>query len=204
MIPFESVKVLVPGGHKLVGDKLIISSTVTLIKSDKIIIVDTGGFGKASAINERLAEEGLTPEQIDIVFLTHLHLDHIVNVHMFPNARVYCRFINGEYPGQFHIPSEGAAQRTDIQEGAQLTKGVTVVELPGHTSDMVGLLVETDNGKILVAGDSMSSEAQLKMENKPPGMVLWDGKEYDKSRKKAMQIADYIIPGHGDMFKVKK
>ena len=204
MIPFAKVNVLVAGYHRKEKDRLKISSTVTLIQSDKIIVVDAGGFGQENSIRQELAKHGLTPEQVEIVFLTHLHLDHIVNVQMFPNAVVYGKFIGGEYPGQRHFPKEGTLERMELRDGTAIADGVTVIELPGHTSDMLGIVVETDQGKILVAGDSIPSEKNMDMEKKPPDMMLWNSDEFDKSRQKVMNLVDYIIPGHGERFKVQK
>ena len=31
--------------------------------------------------------------------------------------------------------------------------------------------------------------------------MAWDQKELEKSRKKVLEIADYIIPGHGKIFR---
>jgi N-acyl homoserine lactone hydrolase len=39
--------------------------------------------------NKVLAKVGLTPEEIDTVFLTHAHYDHMDNMDAFPNARFY-------------------------------------------------------------------------------------------------------------------
>ena len=38
---------------------------------------------------EALAEIGLKPEDVDTVFITHAHFDHIGNLEAFPNARVF-------------------------------------------------------------------------------------------------------------------
>lgn len=198
------VKVLIAGIHDHIKDKLVIGSTVTLIKSDKNILVDTSGFGKEKELKKRLAEENLTFEDIDIVLLSHLHLDHLCNVHLFPNALIYCKFCGGNYPGQRHFPKEGALERFNLKDGTEIAKDVSIIELPGHTSDLIGLIVKTKNGKVIIASDAMSTEKNMQMENKPPVMILWNEEAYDSSRKKILEIADYIIPGHGDLFKVKK
>jgi glyoxylase-like metal-dependent hydrolase (beta-lactamase superfamily II) len=206
MIPFENVKVLIPGFHaKNEEGQLRLFSTVTLIKSDKNIIVDTGSFLEKDRIVEELKKENLTPKDIDIVVLTHLHLDHIVNTYLFENAKIFCKF-KGQtgYPGQFHTPKLGLAQRTDIKENVKLAEDVEFLETPGHTEDMVSVVVNTSEGKIVVAGDALADEKMTNLENKPPVMILSSEADYDNSRKKILEIADYIIPGHGDMFKVEK
>ena len=101
------IKVLIEGKHKLLEEgKLEISSTVTLIKGEENIIVDTGSFLDKEKIIKELKKEGLSVADINKVILTHLHLDHTVNTHLFNNADVYCKFRKG-YPGQYHSPSGG-------------------------------------------------------------------------------------------------
>ena len=78
------VKVLVEGVHKQEANgQLRVGSTISLIKSNKNIIVDTGSFLEKDQIIDGLKKEELTPEEIDIVILTHLHLDHLVNTYLF-------------------------------------------------------------------------------------------------------------------------
>jgi glyoxylase-like metal-dependent hydrolase (beta-lactamase superfamily II) len=204
MIPFENVKVLIVGSHEKIDDSIKIGSTITLIKTDKNILVDCGGFKDKELIVEKLKENDLTPEQIDILFLTHSHLDHLSNMHLFPNAVIYWKFVGGEYPGQRHFPKEGILKRTELRDNTEIVKDVSVLELPGHTSDLIGLKIETNNGKIVVASDALANEKMTNLENKPPTMLLASETDYDNSRKKILEIADYIIPGHGDMFKVEK
>jgi len=94
------IKVLIEGVNEKIGeDKLKVGSTVALIKTDKIILVDTGSFLDGGKLINELKMEDLTPEKIDIIVLTHIHLDHIINVHLFKNAKIICKFRGGLYPG---------------------------------------------------------------------------------------------------------
>jgi len=115
------VKILVVGRHQADDDRLIIGATVTLIKSDKNIIVDPGYLVDQKQVLLELAKNNLKPEDIDIVCLTHLHLDHTSNVSLFNKARIYCK-LKADYPGQYHVPTKGYLQRTDIKDGLKLVK----------------------------------------------------------------------------------
>lgn len=196
------VNVLIVGRHRVEDDKLIIGATCTLIESDKKIIVDPGYFIDEEQVVENLAKFGLKTEDIDIVFLTHMHLDHVANIALFKNAKIFCKLKGQGYPGQYHVPKAGYLIRTDIKDGLKLAKDVDFLLTPGHTDDHVSLLVKSDQGMIVIAGDAIAKEILVDLAKKPP---LYSNLEnYDNSRRKILAVADYIIPGHGDIFKVNK
>jgi len=195
-------KVLVKGIHTMnESGEIRIASTCTLIKTDKNILVDTSSFHEKNELLAALKKEGLAPEDIDMVVLTHLHLDHTVNVSLFTNACVLCKFREG-YPGQMHFPSKGYIKRFELTDGTEISKDVTVLETPGHTGDMISLVVNTKKGVVVIAGDAFSDETYLDL-NKEPSPLLNDVQKFNESRKKILAIADYIVPGHGNMFKAK-
>lgn len=198
------VKILVPGRHRVDqdnNDRLFIGSTVTLIKSDKNVIVDTGSFFDQKDILLALANNSLKPEDIDIVFLTHLHLDHVMNVSLFTRARIYSKH-KAAYPGQVHLPSQGYLERTEIKDGLKLAKDIEFLLSPGHTADHVSLIVKTDQGLVVIAGDAIATASLADLNKKP--LLFDDPIAYDQSRQKILKMADFIIPGHGDIFKVNK
>ena len=57
---------------------------VTLIEGTKRILVDVAHNGRRQLLMDKLAERGLTPDDIDYVFLTHAHWDHVLNIDLFP------------------------------------------------------------------------------------------------------------------------
>ena len=200
----EDVKVIIEGKHEHRGEKKGISSSVILIKSDKNVLVDTSSFLDKDKLISGLKDEGLAPEDIDVVVVTHLHLDHVVNIGLFMNARIYLKFRHGEYPGQFHTPMEGCVQRTDIKDNVEVAENVKLLITPGHTMDGISVLVETEEGKIVICGDAIANEEWVNLEKQPSDMLVSDIDSFNKSRGKILKIADYVIPGHGKMFKVLK
>ena len=71
------------------------SVSAFLVKTDEgTILFDTGLGTKESLLEEGLAEAGVKPEDIDFLYLTHFHGDHIGGMMKgdsvaFPNAEVY-------------------------------------------------------------------------------------------------------------------
>src|SRR4051812_48623537 len=61
---------------------------VTLVRSTKTILVDVAHTGRRTLLLDQLKQRGLRPEDIDLVFLTHAHWDHMLNIDLFTNAEV--------------------------------------------------------------------------------------------------------------------
>jgi len=200
----SEVKVLVEGIHKHDENNVLnIGATTTLIKSNINIIVDPGSFINKDRLLKALELENLKPGDIDAVILTHLHLDHTANVFLFPHSKIYCRFTSGEYPGQYQDIEKGFAGRFDLIN-EQIADGIKIIETIGHSIDHVSVLVETDLGKVVIAGDAIAKDVFADMKKEPEIFLVYDLEKYNESRHKILEIADYIIPGHGEMFKVNK
>lgn len=181
------VKVLIEGYVKEDGSK--VEPTTTLVQDGKTnIIVDPGmGKNKQARLKKTLAKEGLKFEDIDIVFCTHYHPDHTQFVGLFPKAKwITSLYI---FDRDKWLDHKG--------EGYKLSPNVSIIHTPGHTPEHASFKVKTDRGIIIVAGDVWWLET---MEPKIDEMAL-DQKKLEESRKKILKIADWVIPGHGKMFK---
>ena len=90
-----------------------------------------------------------------------------------------------------------------------LGKDIEIIDTPGHVLEHLSLIVNTEDGKVAVAGDViwwLDDEDQiLDINQKDHSQAVdLDMEALVESRKKLLKIADYIIPGHGKMFKVDK
>ncbi len=181
------VKIIKPGYFKWIGRNCCQtgSNVVLIIDGRKNILVDTGSPGESGKIIAGLKKEKLKPDDINIVILTHPHADHIANNFLFPQAL----FIDslGEFRGdKFLLVS---AER-------QITKNVRITKTPGHALEDISIIVNnTENGIIAVIGDLFWKGGDNKL------LQIESPKNLIASRKKILLIADYLIPGHGEMFK---
>ncbi len=192
------VKILVRGYAKEINGEEFASSTTTLIQDEGIKVLVDPGMDRG-ALLESLAKEGLKPEDINFVIVTHTHLDHSLLAGIFENAKILdnsnADFFNGKI-GEH----EGKVPGTNIE----------IIKTPGHDQFHCSVLVNTDDlGKVVIAGDvfwwadeeEQKTDRQSLLEHKDP--YVKDEKALRESREKILKMANYIIPGHGGMFKVK-
>ncbi len=192
------VRVLIEGYAKKLENGFLASSTTCLITAgDKKIITDPGC--NREKLLEALKREGLTTDDIDYVFLSHCHIDHIMLAGIFEKAKFITFDSNLMYDKDLFVEFDKHVLGKDIE----------IIETPGHAIEHISLLVNTPKGKIAIAGDVIwwvEGEEQVfdinqKDHAKAKGM---DMEKLIESRKKLLDVADFIIPGHGKMFKVNK
>jgi len=183
------VKVLIKGWTNAdslqKGEEENDACTTSLIRNGKIIgVVDPGIMDDKQTLVDVLKQEGLKLEDITHVFITHSHIDHFRNVGMFPAKTPVVEFW-GVWTGN---------KVSDWVD--QFSENIKIIKTPGHSNDGLAFLVETKKGKVAICGDVFWKE---NYPDHDPYAV--DMTELRKSRKKVLQIADYIIPGHGYIFK---
>lgn len=166
--------------------------TITLVKSEKIIVVDTGLPKDKEVILRGLKKHGVSVEVVDFIICTHGDADHISNNNLFPNAKLIVGF---------DIYDVDVA--TFFQKNYQVDKFVTATERTGHDDRSIGIMVQTKDGLVAICGDLFEYERDW--QNAKNWMAFSkQPKEQIKNRAKAWELADYIVPGHGTMFKVDK
>ncbi|MCJ7804164.1 MBL fold metallo-hydrolase, partial [Patescibacteria group bacterium] len=83
----DKIKVLIEGYAKETSNGWFASSTTVLIEdSNKRIIVDPG-INK-DLLLKKLKAENLSPNDIDIVFMTHYHPDHVFLASIFEKSTI--------------------------------------------------------------------------------------------------------------------
>lgn len=193
----NQVKVLVEGYCREWGDSgYEESSSSTLILTDKEkILCDPGANWEL--LKAGLDKENLTPKDIDWIFLSHTHIDHCYNMARFPQAKL------------FDWQSIYEQDNSRIHGGEIFGLDVEILKTPGHTTDHTSLLVTTPKGIYAVSGDvfwwiedeEQKTDRQSLLEKKDPIDGV-DPYALDDSRKLLLKKADFIIPGHGKIFKV--
>ncbi|XP_077598113.1 metallo-beta-lactamase domain-containing protein 1 [Stigmatopora nigra] len=179
--------------HPDVGGAFRADGTVTLVAGPgKNILVDTGGPWGRDSLLESLRRRGLEPRDIHVVVGTHGHSDHVGNLNLFPSAVIIVG--HDVSRSDVYLPN-----RLGRGEAYVVDEHVRVVPTPGHSGQDLSVQVTgTTAGTILVAGDLFDSrdddEAWRESSLQPALQEI--------HRRKALETADVIVPGHGPPFRV--
>ncbi|MEP4036638.1 MBL fold metallo-hydrolase [Pseudophaeobacter sp.] len=142
--------------------------TPTLVDTGQEKILFDTGLGRGG-IQMALAEVGLTPQDIDVVVLTHMHPDHIGGMTT-DGAETFskARYITGrqEYDfwgGQDKTSGIGGlmAQKLTpfaeklffLEDGGSVASGVSAVASFGHTPGHMGYMLDSGGQQLMLTAD---------------------------------------------------
>jgi N-acyl homoserine lactone hydrolase len=184
---------------------------VTLLRGTKTILIDASPPGRRQLLLQKLQERGLTPDDIDYLFLTHAHWDHMLNVDLFPNATILIHPRERDY---CKAPREGdwatlkyatlvleSRRLQEVVEGEEIDDGVRVIETPGHSAGSMALLVRGDGGTAAISGDALPNSWSVSAG--VPRNIFWDVAEAKSSIAKLLNAAQTFYPGHDRPFRVQ-
>ena len=162
-----------------------VASTIVLIKAeDAIIVVDPGMVSGDIDLTTQMENAGVKLEDVTHVFISHHHPDHTVRIGMFPKATVVDFW--GSYNNDLW---------KDHGDQFEIATNVWVMRTPGHSNEDASLVVESDNGTYVFTHVWWNEKMEPEIDP-----LAEDHTKLIKSRRKVMEIADFIIPGHGRMF----
>jgi glyoxylase-like metal-dependent hydrolase (beta-lactamase superfamily II) len=153
------------------------------------ILVDAGagawwGGGALGRLAGSLRSAGYTPEEVDVVLLTHLHSDHIGGLTTqdgkcaFPNADVYVAKAESDFWLSPEIAAKAPKDALPFFQSAQaiaapyikagkwhtfsgsesIVDGMLLVPLPGHTPGHTGYEFSSKGQNILSCGDIVHAQ----------------------------------------------
>lgn len=193
----------------------------------RLILIDAGAgtlFGPTlGKLLANLKAAGYQPEQVDEVYLTHLHPDHVggmaaSNRMVFPNATVHVDKRDSDYwlsdenmkkaPEDAKASFQGAKASLDpyvkadklkpFTSGDDLSPGIRAVSTPGHTVGHNAFIIES-NGETLALWGDLVHVAAVQFD-RPDVAIQFDtdGKSAVAQRKKAFTEAvkqGYLVAG---------
>jgi len=163
-----------------------VAGTVSLIRDlDRVIVVDPGMVADRELILGRLRDLGVRPEDVTDVVVSHHHLDHTVNVALFPVVPVH----------DFQSVIEGDTFTRRAAEGFQLTPSIRLLATPGHTPQDVTTLVGTP--------DEVAALTHLWWTEEGPAddPYCLDREQLREQRERVLDLATLVVCAHGPAFR---
>lgn len=178
----EDVQAFLKKNH-LPVDKMSISFTPVIVNTGRQVVMFDSGYGEerrakgAGKATAALASAGFTPDQIDIIVITHAHPDHVSGLMengkaVYPNAR----YVVGDVEYNFWSPKALlessnknmvrrakavhnnlvplAEKATFIKPGADVVTGITSVKAFGHTPGHLCFHIESAGKRFLIFADT--------------------------------------------------
>ncbi len=182
----------------------VLDANTYVIKADITVIVDPGREKYLALLLEELQLDGIDPESIDSILITHLHPDHCDATAAFKDisgAKVALHSLQLEYldvmieeTSRFLGISKSRQFEADIVFEDVLSLGnkeLSILPTPGHSPDSICLYAADE--KVLLCGD-LVFEKSIGRDDLPFG----DGKELMRSinRMSALDV-ELLLPGHG-------
>ena len=153
---------------------------------------------------------GLTPDDIDLVIITHLHSDHVAQARKFKKARFLVQkdelefalnphpTVAAQYPAEFFQSLDFEVIEGDMR----ISEDLSILKTPGHTPGGQSVSIKTAQGVAIISGICSTQENFDPPEpiNKimpviPPGVFVNLFDVYD-SLLRIKKMADIIIPIH--------
>ncbi|WP_170333481.1 MBL fold metallo-hydrolase [Ruegeria arenilitoris] len=142
--------------------------TPTLVNTGSELVLFDTGLGQGG-IQAALADAGVTPDQINVVVITHMHPDHIGGMTTndaptFPNAR----YVTASPEYDFWAAQEAgnrvgdlvaakvtplAEKMTFIEDGGEVASGITAVAAYGHTPGHTVYHLESNGQRLVLTAD---------------------------------------------------
>jgi glyoxylase-like metal-dependent hydrolase (beta-lactamase superfamily II) len=149
-------------------------------------------------LDSRLRQVGLETGDIDIVVLSHLHVDHAGNARLFDNGRtrILAHANEVEAAHSFAGPFQGGYLKADYEGlpietfsgDIEILDGVRLLEAPGHTAGTVSLQLDLrQDGPLIFTSDALYLRRSLELRD--PGGAVWDRRAWLGSVDKLVGIA---------------
>jgi glyoxylase-like metal-dependent hydrolase (beta-lactamase superfamily II) len=163
-----------------------VAGTVSLVRdADRVVVVDPGMVADRELIVGPLRSLGVAPEDVTDVVVSHHHLDHTVNIALFPVVPVH----------DFRSVIKGDRLTLRPAEGVALSPGIRLLATPGHTPQDVTTLVGTPEDVVALTHLWWTEQGPADDPFAPDRALL------QQQRERVLELATLVIPGHGAPFR---
>ena len=200
---FRRYKELQQGGR---AAGMVAFPNTLLVRGERDYLVDPGLIMQGAPVIGALQELGVEPAAIKDVVLTHLHFDHAEGLAGWPQRTVYVHRLETEAPYAQIVAGMLEIVNLELLEGeeGEIEPGVRWLRTPGHADGLISLLVDTDDGLVVIASDCVGPLPEYFDEMDLPEDF---GPERDELLEQWRRIRDLdpavVIPGHNPPVKLR-
>jgi N-acyl homoserine lactone hydrolase len=193
---FERYKSLQQGGRTA---GMVAFPNTLLVRGERDYLVDPGLIMQGAPVIGALEELGVDSNDVKNVILTHLHFDHAEGLAGWPMRRTYVHKLETEAPYAQLVSGMLEMANLEVLEGeeGQIEPGLRWIRTPGHSDGLISLLVDTDDGLVVIASDCVGPRPEYFDEMDLPADF---GPERDELLEQWKRIRDLdpavVIPGH--------
>jgi glyoxylase-like metal-dependent hydrolase (beta-lactamase superfamily II) len=212
-----------PNGIRFVFNQYLVED------GERRILIDAGpagSLGQTGQLPEALAARGIRRDQIDAVIVTHMHQDHLGGLvdggrRHFPTAEVY---VDRRDVKHWTDPAKQAAAPDYLQTSFRLSgelvrlypklqavdgereivRGVSVVDLSGHTPGHIGVRIEDAGQRLIMVSDMLfpvvhpgASEVNFLFEQDRPAAQAMRARFFPRAADEGALIAATHMPFPG-------
>jgi glyoxylase-like metal-dependent hydrolase (beta-lactamase superfamily II) len=177
-----------------------------LVRGERDYLVDPGLIMQGAPVLGAMEELGVDPNEVKDVILTHLHFDHAEGLAGWPMRRTFVHRIETEAPYAQLVSGVMEMANLEILEGeeGEIEPGLRWMLTPGHCDGLISLLVDTDEGLVVIASDCVGPLPEYFDRMDLPEDF---GPERDELLKQWKRIRDLdpavVIPGHNPPVKLR-
>ena len=169
-----------------------------LIRAEKDYVVDPGLIMQGAPVSSGLSARGIEPHTVEVI-LTHAHFDHVEALVEFQQRRVYVHELELEAPYTGFLQS--VLEMVQIEklsgEEGELEPGLRWIRTPGHADGLISVLVETDEGLVVIASDCVGPLPEYFDEMDLPEDFGPEREELLRQWERIRELDPYmVIPGH--------
>jgi N-acyl homoserine lactone hydrolase len=193
---FERYKSLQQGGRTA---GMVAFPNTLLVRGERDYLVDPGLIMQGAPVIGALEELGVDSNDVKNVILTHLHFDHAEGLAGWPMRRTYVHKLETEAPYAQLVSGMLEMANLEVLDGeeGQIEPGLRWIRTPGHSDGLISLLVDTDDGLVVIASDCVGPLPEYFDEMDLPADF---GPERDELLEQWKRIRDLdpavVIPGH--------
>jgi glyoxylase-like metal-dependent hydrolase (beta-lactamase superfamily II) len=126
-----------------------------LVRGERDYLVDPGLIIQGAPVVGALQELGIQPHDVKDVILTHLHFDHAEGLAGWPQRRTFVHRLEVEAPYAQIV--SGVLEMANLEvledEEGEVEQGIRWIRTPGHADGLISLLVDSDEGLVVIASD---------------------------------------------------